>query len=196
MIELPFHNDFYSLISPKNKDEIVKHCLNPFLELPKDDEDFEWGNECLSEKVGLKPIGFTELLEPYIIQVLNGIIDEGTPYGFTIEEVWKNTYHRYYHQEQHDHQGYELSFVIFMNDFHQDDAHFYFVNERNRVTPPDWTDMCYGMPDDLIIEPKRGDILFFPSHMLHGVTPHKSDNPRITISGNISIHQVGEKNPT
>ena len=71
MIELPFHNDFYSLISPKNKNEIVKHCLNPFLELPKDDEDFEWGNECLSEKVGLKPIGFTELLEPYIIQVLN-----------------------------------------------------------------------------------------------------------------------------
>ena len=117
-------------------------------------------------------------------------------YRFTIDEVWKNTYHRYYHQEQHDHQGYELSFVIFMNDFHQDDAHFYFVNERNRVTPPDWTDMCYGMPDDLIIEPKRGDILFFPSHMLHGVTPHKSDNPRITISGNISIHQVGEKNPT
>ena len=47
------------------------------------------------------------------------------------------------------------------------------------------------MPDDLIIEGKRGDILFFPSHMLHGVSPHKSDNPRITISGNISINQVG-----
>ena len=53
MIELPFHNDFYSLVSPKNKNEIVKHCLNPFLELPKDDENFEWGSECLSEKVGL-----------------------------------------------------------------------------------------------------------------------------------------------
>ena len=114
-------------------------------------------------------------------------------YTFTIDEVWKNTYHRYYHQEQHDHQGYELSFVIFMNDFHEDDAHFYFVNERNRVTPPDWADMCYGMPENLIIEPKRGDILFFPSHMLHGVSPHKSDTPRITISGNIGISQVGEK---
>ena len=170
--------------------------MNPFLELPKDDENFEWGSECLSEKVGLKPIGFTELLEPYIIQVLNGIIDEGTPYGFTIEEVWKNTYHRYYHQEQHDHLGYELSFVIFMNDSQENAARLYFVNERIRVTSPSWIDMSTLMGDNFSIEERKGDIIFFPSHMLHGVTPHKSDNPRITISGNISIHQVGEKNPT
>ena len=192
MIEIPFWNDFYSTVRPENKNEIIEHCMNPSLELPK--MEFEWGDACLSDKVSLKLTGFTELLQPYIIEVLSEVVSVN--YRFTIDEVWKNTYHRYYHQEQHDHQGYELSFVIFINDFHQDDAHFYFVNERNRVTPPDWTDMCYGMPDDLIIEPKRGDILFFPSHMLHGVTPHKSDNPRITISGNISIHQVGEKNPT
>ena len=190
MIELPFHNDFYSLVSPKNKNEIVKHCLNPFLELPKDDENFEWGSECLSEKVGLKPIGFTELLEPYIIQVLNGIIDEGTPYGFTIEEVWKNTYHRYYHQEQHDHQGYELSFVIFLNDFREEDARFYFLNERTRVCSGIWGDLSDMMPDTMGIEPDKGDIVFFPSHMIHGVSPHKSDNPRITVSGNITIKDL------
>ena len=193
MIELPFHNDFYSLISPKNKDEIVKHCLNPFLELPKDDEDFEWGSECLSEKVGLKPIGFTELLEPYIIQVLDGIIDEGTPYGFTIEEVWKNTYHRYYHQEVHDHQGYELSFVIFLTDYHEDDARFYFVNERCRLTAELWRDVSGFMPDSFPIEGEKGDIVFFPSHMLHGVSPHKSDNPRVTVSGNITIKDLREE---
>ena len=192
MIEVPFYNDFYSIITPENKDEIVKHCLDPDLELPK--EKFEWGNNCISDKVALKLTGFTELLKPYVIAVLNEVVDVN--YTFRLDEVWKNTYHRYFHQEIHDHVGYELSFVIFMNDAQENDAKFYFVNERNRVTPPDWTDMCFGMPDDLIIEPKRGDILFFPSHMLHGVTPHKSDNPRITISGNISIHQVGEKNPT
>ena len=59
MIELPFHNDFFSLIEPENKEEIVEHCLDPALELPK--EDFEWGDECLSEKVHLKLTGFTEL---------------------------------------------------------------------------------------------------------------------------------------
>ena len=69
MIELPFHNDFFSLIEPDNKEEIVEHCLDPALELPK--EDFEWGDECLSEKVHLKLTGFTELLKPYITEVLN-----------------------------------------------------------------------------------------------------------------------------
>ena len=34
MIELPFHNDFFSLIEPDNKEEIVEHCLDPALELP------------------------------------------------------------------------------------------------------------------------------------------------------------------
>ena len=188
MIEIPFYNDFYSLISPENKNEIIEHCLNA-IELPK--EDFEWGEECLSEKVYLKLTGFTELLKPYIIQVLSKLIDAGIPYGFSIDEVWKNTYHRYYHQEQHDHMGYELSFVIFMNDYSENDAHFYFVNERSRLTSPLWGEISSMMGDHFTVEEKKGNILFFPSHMLHGVSPHKSDNPRITISGNIRIEQLG-----
>ena len=65
MIETPFYNDFYSLISPDNKDEIIEHCLNA-IELPK--EDFDWGDECLSKKVYVKLTGFTEILKPYIIR--------------------------------------------------------------------------------------------------------------------------------
>ena len=129
MIETPFWNDFFSWVSPENKNEIIEHCMNPALELPT--EKFKWGDECLSEKVHLKLTGFTELLKPYVIEVLSEVIDEGIPYAFSIDEVWKNTYHRYYHQEQHDHQGYELSFVIFMRDSEENDAKFYFVNERD-----------------------------------------------------------------
>ena len=190
MIEVPFWNDFFSLISPENKNEIIEHCMNPSLELSK--EEFEWGDECLSEKVHLKLTGFTELLKPYVIEVLSEVIDEGTPYGFSVEEVWKNTYHRYYHQEQHDHQGFELSFVIFMNDYQENDAKFYFVNERTRLTAESWGDVSALMSDSLPIEGKKGDIVFFPSHMLHGVSPHKSDTPRVTVSGNISIDQLSK----
>ena len=193
MIETPFWNDFFSLISPENQNEIIEHCMNPALELPK--EEFEWGDECLSEKVHLKLTGFTELLKPYVIEVLSEVIDEGTPYGFSVEEVWKNTYHRYYHQEQHDHQGFELSFVIFMNDYQENDAKFYFVNERTRLTAESWGDVSALMSDSLPIEGKKGDIVFFPSHMLHGVTPHQSDTPRITVLGNITLRNLGEENP-
>lgn len=114
-------------------------------------------------------------------------------YRFTIDEVWKNTYHRYYHQESHSHPNSELSFVIFMNDYSENDAKFYFLNERNRVTSTTWLSLSEGMEDSIYIEPKKGDILFFPSHMIHGVTPHQSDIPRITISGNISLKNLGEE---
>ena len=190
MIEVPFWNDFFSWVSPENKNEIIEHCMNPSLELSK--EEFEWGENCISEKVHLKLTGFNELLKPYIIQVLSEVIDEDMPYGFSVEEVWKNTYHRYYHQEQHDHQGFELSFVIFMNDYQENDAKFYFVNERTRVTAESWGDVSALMSDSLPIEGKKGDIVFFPSHMLHGVSPHQSDNPRVTISGNISIDHLSK----
>ena len=188
MIEVPFYNDFYSFVTPENKNEIIEHCMNPALELPK--EEFKWGDECLSEKVYLKLTGFTELLKPHIIEVLSEVIDEDIPYGFSVDEVWKNTYHRYYHQEQHDHQGFELSFVIFMNDFQEDNARFYFVNERCRLTAELWRDVSALMPDSIPIEGEKGDIVFFPSHMLHGVSPHKSDTPRVTVSGNITIEDL------
>ena len=190
MIEIPFWNDFYSIVKPENKNEIIEHCLNA-IELPK--QDFDWGDECLSEKVYIKLTGFTEILKPYIIKVLSEVVDEGMAYGFSVDEVWKNTYHRYYHQEVHDHQGYELSFVIFLTDFHKDDAKFYFVNERTRLTAELWGDVSGLMPDSLPVEGKKGDIVFFPSHMLHGVSPHKSDNPRVTVSGNITIKDLREE---
>ena len=188
MIEVPFYNDFYSFVTPENKNEIIEHCMNPELELPK--QEFDWGEQCLSEKVYLKLTGFTELLKPYIIEVLSEVIDEDIPYGFSVDEVWKNTYHRYYHQETHDHRGYEISFVIFLNDSQENDAKFYFVNERNRLTAELWEDISSMMPDSIPIEGKKGDIVFFPSHMLHGVSPHKSDTPRVTVSGNIRIEDL------
>ena len=192
MIEIPFWNDFYSVITPENKNEIIEHCMNTSLELPRD--NFEWGDHCLSDKVTLSNKGFTELLNPYVVEVLSEIIE--IPYSFKVDNVWKNTYHRYYHQEIHDHQGHELSFVIFMNDYQESDAKFYFVNERNRVTPSTWMDLAWSkMPDDIHISTKRGEILFFPSHMLHGVSPHLSDEPRITISGNISLYDLRQENP-
>ena len=190
MIEIPFCNDFYSIVSPENKNEIIEHCLNA-VELPE--QEFEWGEHCLSQKVHLKLTGFSDLLKDSIIESVAEIID--VRYAYSLNEVWKNTYHRYYHQESHSHPNSELSFVIFMNDYSENDAKFYFLNERNRVTSTTWLSLSEGMEDSIYIEPKKGDILFFPSHMIHGVTPHQSDIPRITISGNISHKNLGEENP-
>ena len=157
MIETPFYNDFYSLILPDNHEEIIEHCLNA-TELPE--ESFQWGEVCLSEKVYLKLTGFTELLKPFLLEILNQIIE--VPYSFSIEEIWKNTYHRNYHQEQHDHRGYELSFVIFMQDYKENDAKFYFVNDRNRLTPSTWIDLAWSKCQMIyILLPKEERYYFF-----------------------------------
>ena len=103
MIEIPFWNDFYSIVNPENKNEIIEHCLNA-VELPQ--QEFKWGEHCLSEKVYLKLTGFSDLLKPSIIEVLSEVID--VHYGFSVYEIWKNTYHRYYHQESHSHTGSDL----------------------------------------------------------------------------------------
>ena len=63
MIEIPFCNDFYSIVSPENKNEIIEHCLNA-VELPE--QEFEWGEHCLSQKVHLKLTGFSDLLKDSI----------------------------------------------------------------------------------------------------------------------------------
>ena len=37
---------------------------------------------------------------------------------------------------------------------------------------------------------KKGDIIFFPSHLLHGVTSHESDVIRKTMSANLNINKM------
>ena len=68
----------------------------------------------------------------------------------------------------------------------------YFINERSRVSPGIWADLSSDMQESMWVDSKRGDILFFPSHMLHGVSPHKSDIPRMTVSGNIELRDLRE----
>ena len=37
------------------------------------------------------------------------------------------------------------------------------------------------------VDYEAGEVIFFPGHMLHGVTPHKSDEVRKTFSVNFNL---------
>ena len=43
---------------------------------------------------------------------------------------------------------------------------------------------------DHSVQLKAGDIMFFPGYMLHGVSPHKSDIIRKTLSFNLDIGSI------
>ena len=46
---------------------------------------------------------------------------------------------------------------------------------------------CQNYDYHYIPEMDEGTLIIFPSYMEHGVSVHKSDLPRITISGNLVI---------
>ena len=188
MIEIPFHNYFYSYSILENKDQIIEHCFNARTtgaELP-------WGEGCILEKKSLEVNGFIDLLKPDIKKFFNELTPN--PVQMTIDEMWMNTYRKGYFQEIHHHQGADISFVIFLNDYEKTNAEFYFYNETSRLTTCELHKVCsqgsLNMEDVQYLEPEKGSIVFFPSHMFHGVSAHRNDNVRTTVSGNIVIDNV------
>ena len=136
MIEIPFHNYFYSYFIPENKDKIIEHCFNARTtgaELP-------WGEGCILEKKSLEVNGFIDLLKPSIKKFFNELTPN--PVQITIDEMWMNTYRKGYFQEIHHHQGADISFVIFLNDYEKTNAEFYFYNETSRLTTCELHKVC------------------------------------------------------
>ena len=188
MPTIPFKNDFYSYIIPSNRDELINHCVNA----KKLEGNLSWGDNCLIEKENINQEGFCEILQPILQQFLLEITN--TPFKYRIDELWRNTYRQGYHQEIHHHSPADISFVIFLNDYVENDAKFYFYNERSRVTSIIWKKLCqsnqFYMNEFWNMTPEKGSIILFPSHMLHGVSPHKSVHTRTTLSGNILIDKT------
>ena len=192
MIEIPFKNYFYSHFIPENKNELIEHCLNA----KTTNENFEWGDACISEKEMLELDGFIDVLKPSITRFLN----EMTPLAIRarVDEVWINRYRKGYFQEIHHHQYADISFNIFLSDDAESNENFYFYNEMTRVMNEKFRDIFraeepgYLYMEDIwhLPRPEKGSIVFFPSYMLHGVSVQKTDEIRTTVSGNMVIDKV------
>ena len=78
--------------------------------------------------------------------------------------------------------------VIFPVYFMNDGDEFYFYDRNSTSLTHSIKDLI-GYKNTYGIESKAGDIMFFPSHMLHGVSPIKNDATRITMSVNFDINK-------
>tara|TARA_Y100000401_G_scaffold85159_1_gene70433 strand:+ start:234 stop:812 length:579 start_codon:yes stop_codon:yes gene_type:complete len=192
MIHTVFNTNFYSLITPPNKDEIVK-----ILSKIECDEELtkklKWNESC---KVKVEVIDKQETAK-VILNALEIFFNDLEYISFIenlfISSAWRNTYYKDYYQELHDHydvDGSDLSGVVFLNDYEEGASQFYFYNKYRSELSTSWlklfntTGFQYR---NAAIRPKAGDVLLFPSYLLHGVTPHKLDNPRQTVSFNLSF---------
>jgi hypothetical protein len=192
MIHRIFPLHFYSLFPAPNKEEIFETLKNIKVNREATDK-IRWNSQCKVEVEVLDKKVVENLLRPSLdkfFSMMESSIDINLVVKFL--SAWRNTYRKGGFQELHDHvdgEGLEdchLSGCIFLDDFHLDASQFYFYNRHLSEVPVLWRKLN-KLSHSFTLKPKAGDVLFFPSYMLHGVTLHKLMKPRRTISFNIQL---------
>ena len=184
-----------NILSPK----IIKN--SDLLTIPED-----WTTNNIKTSFDREPEGFEilqegspyrELLMKEYISSLEDVFDK--EFNFFVRNIWYNYYGDGEYQEEHDHLG---------NPFHQ--SHFSLIHflsfNKEEHTPPEFRDplaqlRCLSLELDsnkcgeiYVPDVEEGDLLMFPSYLLHRVLPcKKTDYPRITISFNIVMTKYGEE---
>tara|TARA_R100000152_G_C6666475_1_gene103949 strand:- start:46 stop:615 length:570 start_codon:yes stop_codon:yes gene_type:complete len=189
MIQTIFPHYFYSIISPPNKKEIIRTLNNaPASSLDQP----EWANGCEIKVESLYPQSVGSILKDTLFTYFGELGMNFCP-KVELLSVWKNTYNKGYYQEIHDHhttEGCDLSGVVFFNDWVEGASQFYFYNKFFAELPTSWLKIVNQnelTSHAFFLKPKAGDIILFPSYMLHGVTMHKINQKRTTVAFNISL---------
>ena len=108
-----------------------------------------------------------------------------------LQDAWVNKYNPGDSQEMHDHCGAEcnLSMVYFHTINDDDGCQFQFCNTDFGVYSMQGLSDTLKLPTSNLTIPKvsQGDILIFPSHYYHLVSPHRGTKTRITFSLNFKI---------
>lgn len=178
-------NYFYFKYPYKNYDKLLEKLETV---KPKENVDWSWGNQCSLHKEAFLATDFSEiLLQPMEYFAL----ELGVGLDIDVLDPWLNQYKRKDFQEIHNHPDCDLSIVVFLNDG-ENFGEFYFWDpshtQFNRLWYPILEKM--GRGSIWIPEVKSGDVIVFPSHMMHGVTPHKSDETRKTFAYNVVLKNV------
>ena len=143
---------------------------------------FGWGNDnCLVDKIPLSWTDWLDFFAPSLDLLSKELKYTG---GYNVSDPWLNVYTKHYHQEIHDHPT-DLACVYFP-DVQENFSQFYF-RDRHNTDLSERLQLVLDYRDSKTMYVEPGDIMFFPGHMFHGVSPHKSDKVRKTLSSNINL---------
>ena len=166
MIVSIFPNNFYSLISAPNKEEIFKEFENPKVDR-KESQAVTWNRNCDVKVEVLYPDQVVKFLKPTLDIFLAQF---NFPVEVNIDQIWRNTYERGGYQEIHDHCGHgDLSGCLFLGDIGSSDGKFYFYNRHGSEVNIGWKKLLksstFGSIDmmNYSVAPKAGDCLLYTS---------------------------------
>ena len=159
--EYPFHKQLKEELVPLLENYTDQHGRRTNVKATM--TEWDWGNNI--ERV-LR-------LKNFIIETSGGIgINKNLFQELKVRHFWANIYHHYDYTISHDHVGVDiLSFTYFL---------------KTEWYHPPFVFTWSGKK----IKPKEGTFIIFPSHLKHHVPENKSEETRITLSGNISLKAV------
>ena len=178
-----FGTSFYMKYEVPNAEDLISIMNEHSMIYEIDNDNFGWGEQCSVDRIPLKWEEYMDLLKPSIELFANNL---GATLNYTMYNPWMNLYKRGDHQEVHEHSGFDISCVFFANSG-EGFAEFYF-KDRHSVSLTEKVKPLVNYRNLYIPDVKAGDIIFFPSDLQHGVSPHKSDTTRRTLSLNLSIN--------
>ena len=99
---------------------------------------------------------------------------------YRINELWGCTYRQGDYAEAHNHFGFDLAFV-------------WFVDTCSHCSPLVFPDPEHPwMPPLEVHKPKKGNLIVFDAHDIHYVPPQSCNHNRTIVSGNLSLNNEGE----
>jgi Putative 2OG-Fe(II) oxygenase len=126
------------------------------------------------------------LITPKIVDM--GVLMFGQRLGWAIKEMWVNVLNTGGHQAVHNHANSFISGVVYLTTTHPASqtvfmksaggTEFVFKNEHANITPTAFNSDRWVSP-----APAPGDLVLFPSYVLHAVPPNQGER-RITLSFN------------
>jgi len=172
------HNCFFVQFKVPNCEELKKFVLNK----EETYTEFTWAEDCDVKTISCSWQETIDLLKPSLYEFCKSI---GKGFKYDIHDPWINCYKKNGFQETHDHVKCDLS-CVFFPEIQENFGKFYFYDRYGNSLGPAWSKLIN--PDTTWYpDIQSGDIIFFPSAILHGVTPHKSDKMRKTFSCNFSF---------
>jgi len=173
-----FNDHFYWKFSAPNAEEI-----NDFVWSLNKYDGAPWETLC-----SVKTLQVTEDIFPLIQPSIDLLCKEvNAKLEMRMNRPWVSEYVKGDHQEVHDHNDCDLVCVYFP-EYKEGFSQFYFMNRAVNLSRPLRDLMKEKNPH--ILDIQSGDVVFFPGHMLHGVSIHKHDIIRRSLSCNLWINRI------
>lgn len=171
-------NAFYAKFRAPNADELHEYVENK--EGPS--AEFNWEKLCEVDTIKITDHEeIDKLLLPSVHQFKK---DLDCNFEYELTQAWINNYRMGGYQEVHNHYFFGIDFAsVFIHNDGPSFGKFFFYNLQYPMNSPTWKHI-FKFPERWDAKLKPGDIIFFPSIMMHGVQVHKSDQVRKTLSAN------------